>query len=651
MRQRAFLIAFILSVFCGYALTLFAADDKSASESSIMSVDSTAKTVIPSSEGSDSKLVPVENKLTMEPEKNPTVKQAEPAVKEKPDTDPEFTDQEVKKRADAERKARADKKAAAEAKSLATVIAEQKGAVSKVEAAYCPTGNTADAALKAKLDGYFKRINCYLNNIIFFDLALGQLKDSQNNVIKIPFLIFWLILGAVYLTLRMGFINFRVFRHAIRIIRGKYSKKDDVGEVSHFQALTTALSATVGLGNIAGVAIAIGIGGPGATFWMILAGLLGMTTKFAEATAAQMYREIRPDGKVMGGAMEYLSRGFKEAGMAKIGKVLAIMFAIFCIGASLGGGSAFQVNQSMGVMQGTVQNFFPAVTDKVFSEYSWVYGVIMAAFVAVVIIGGLKRIARTAESIVPTMVFIYVAACLWIVITNFAAVPDAFGKIFSGAFSLDAGIGGLVGVLIIGFQRAAFSNEAGIGSAAIAHSAAKTPYPVREGMVALIEPFIDTVVICTMTALVIIITSHYGSAEGLSPELAKMIDAKQGAKVTASAFGSQISWFPYVLTICVLLFAYSTMISWSYYGERCWSYMFGEKTSIIYKMIFLGFVVLGSMVTSSNILSFTDVLFFAMALPNMIGLYFLQGKIAKGLKDYMAKLKSGEFDREAGNGQ
>ncbi len=649
MRQRAFLIAFILSVFCGYTLTLFAVDDQSISESSIMSTDSTAKTVIPSAEGADSKLIPVENQLTMEPEKNPEVQKAGPVVKEKPDTDPEFTNKEVKRRAEAERKAAADKKAATEAKSLAKVTAEQKVASSAVVKPYCPTGNKIDADWKSALDGYFKRINCYLNNIIFFDLALGKLKDSQNKVIKIPFLIFWLILGAVYLTLRMGFINFRVFRHAIRVIRGKYSKKDDVGEVSHFQALTTALSATVGLGNIAGVAIAIGIGGPGATFWMILAGLLGMTTKFAEATAAQMYREIRPDGKVMGGAMEYLSRGFKEAGMASIGKLLAIMFAIFCIGASLGGGSAFQVNQSMGVMQGTVQNIFPAVTDEVFNDYSWVYGVVMAALVAVVIIGGLKRIARTAESIVPTMVFIYVAACLWIVITNFSSVPDAFGKIFSGAFSLDAGIGGFVGVLIIGFQRAAFSNEAGIGSAAIAHSAAKTSYPVREGMVALLEPFIDTVVICTMTALVIIITSHYGSAEGLSPELAKMINAKQGAKVTASAFGSQISWFPYVLTICVLLFAYSTMISWSYYGERCWSYMFGEKTSIIYKMIFLGFVVLGSVVTSSNILSFTDVLFFAMALPNLIGLYFLQGKIAKGLKDYMAKLKSGEFDREAEN--
>ncbi len=641
MRRRAFLAAFILSVFSGYALTVFAEEGQSVPGLSTMEGETTAKTVTPADGQSEKNLVPVAN-------------ESKPAAQEKPDTDPEFTDKEVGKKAAAERKATADKKAAEEKKGLEKFKAEQRAIAAKAGASSakpvvssCPTGNKAGASWQSNLDGYFKKVNCYLGNFFFFDLAFGLLKKNDGTVVKIPFLIFWLILGAVFLTLRMGFINFRVFRHAIRVIRGKYSKKDDVGEVSHFQALTTALSATVGLGNIAGVAIAIGIGGPGATFWMILAGLLGMTTKFTEATAAQMYREIRPDGKVMGGAMEYLSRGFKEKGMPGLGKILAIMFSIFAIGAALGGGSAFQVSQSMGVMQGTVQDIFPAVTDKAFNQYAWIYGVIMAALVAVVIIGGLKRIARTAESIVPTMVFIYVAACLWIVIANISEVPAAFVAIFNGAFNLDAGMGGLIGVLIIGFQRAAFSNEAGIGSAAIAHSAAKTPYPVREGIVALMEPFIDTVVICTMTALVIVLTSHYAAAEGLSPEVLEMIKANQGAKVTASAFGSQISWFPYVLSVTVFLFAFSTMISWSYYGERCWSYMFGEKSSIVFKLIFLAFVVLGSIVTSSNILNFTDVLFFAMALPNLIGLYLLQGKIAKSLKEYMAKLKSGEFDREA----
>jgi len=488
-----------------------------------------------------------------------------------------------------------------------------------------------------------------LKSVFFFDVSFGMFgKKSNGKLVEVPFIIIWLIIGALFFTVRFGFINFRVFRHSIRVVMGKYSKKDDVGEVSHFQALSTALSATVGLGNIAGVAIAIGIGGPGATFWMIMAGLFGMTTKFAEATSAQMYRVVRPDGHVMGGAMEYLSRGFKESGMAGFGKVLAIMFCIFCIGASISGGNAFQVSQSMAVVQGTVQDIFPAVTDKEFYDYRWIYGVILAVLVGAVIIGGLKRIAQTAAKIVPSMVFIYLLACLWIILSNFSLIGGAFGLIFSSAFTPAAGLGGIVGVLIVGFQRAAFSNEAGIGSAAIAHSAAKSAYPVREGFVALLEPFIDTVVICTMTALVIVITNHYATAPGVSTEVISLINADKGAAVTALAFGSQISWFPYILTICVMLFAFSTMISWSYYGERCWSYMFGEKSSIVFKLFFLVFTVLGSIASSSNILGFTDVLFFAMALPNLIGLYFLSGKISIALKEYMAKLKSGELDREVG---
>jgi len=516
---------------------------------------------------------------------------------------------------------------------------------SEAKAKLLGDGSKAQVVWSQKLDCTFGDINSAMDKVFFFDISFGAFgKKADGTPVKLPFLIIWLIIGALFFTVRFGFINFRVFRHAIRCVRGKYAKPGDEGEVSHFQALTTALSATVGLGNIAGVAIAIGIGGPGATFWMIMAGFLGMTTKFAEATAAQMYRQIRPDGHVMGGAMEYLSRGFKDSGMAGFGKFLAILFCIFCIGACLGGGNAFQVSQSMGVVKGTVQNIFPTVTDAGFKEYQWIYGLIFAGVVGVVIIGGLKRIANTAKAIVPSMVFIYLLACLWIIIANIGAIPAAFGQIFSSAFSPAAGLGGLVGVLIVGFQRAAFSNEAGIGSAAIAHSAARTPHPAREGIVALLEPFIDTVVICTMTALVIVLTNHYATAPGVSTEVLAMIKANNGASVTAHAFGSQISWFPYVLTVCVVLFAFSTMISWSYYGERCWSYMFGEKSAIVFKIIFLGFVVLGSVVSASNILNFTDVLFFAMALPNLIGLYFLSNKIGASLKDYMAKLKAGKFD-------
>ena len=506
---------------------------------------------------------------------------------------------------------------------------------------------TAMKEIRASIEAGFKKINGYLGAAFFFDIAFGTIKNSKGKVVKIPFMIFWLVLGAVYFTLRMGFINLRVFRHAIRVVRGKYSRKGDVGEVTHFQALSTALSATVGLGNIAGVAIAIGIGGPGATFWMIIAGFLGMTSKFAEATAAQMYREVRPDGKIMGGAMEYLSRGFKEYGLGGLGKVLAILFSIFLIGACLGGGNAFQVSQSMGVVKSTLAELVPATKGN-FHEYSIIYGVVLAVLVGVVIIGGLRRIAHTAEAIVPLMVVIYVSACLWIIGTNITAVPAAFASIFNGAFTMEAGIGGIIGVMIIGFQRAAFSNEAGIGSAAIAHSAAKTPYPVREGIVALLEPFIDTVIICTMTALVIVITQHYQGAPGLSDEVLGLIKAKNGAAVTAHAFKTQISWFPYILTISVFLFAFSTMISWSYYGERCWSYLFGERSAIVFKLIFLAFILLGSIVTASAILDFTDYLFFAMAFPNLIALYLLQNKIAKALKAYLAKLRSGELDREVG---
>ena len=482
------------------------------------------------------------------------------------------------------------------------------------------------AAEANQVDQWFGTINGYMASVLFFDVMPGA-----GNM---PFIVGWLIVGAVFLTVKMGFVNLRVMGHAFQVIRGRYSNPNDAGEVSSFQALTTALSATVGLGNIAGVAIAISIGGPGATFWMIVAGFLGMTSKFTEVTLAQMYREISPNGQVMGGAMEYLSKGLKEKGWGRAGILLAGLFALLTIGASLGGGNAFQVSQAMSAVQGEV---------PFFAENPWAFGVLMAFAVGVVIIGGIRRIAHTAEAIVPLMVLIYLSAALWIIVTNIDQLPDALGLIVSEAFSLEAGIGGLIGAIVQGFKRAAFSSEAGIGSAAIAHSAARTPYPVRQGMVALYEPFIDTIVICTMTALVIIITGVYNA-----PEHADLVANNQGAALTAQAFGSVISWFPIILSIAVVLFAYSTMIAWSYYGERCWTYLFGEKSSMIYRILFVVFVVVGSVTSATNILDFSDLLLLSMAFPNFIALYALSGKVRIALDEYLVKLLRGDLDKEAG---
>ncbi len=482
------------------------------------------------------------------------------------------------------------------------------------------------AGTNSTLNDWFGVVNGYLAMVFFFDVIPGTA--------SMPFIVAWLIVGAVFLTIRMGFINLRMFRHAYLIIRGKYQVPGAMGEVTSFQALTAALSATVGLGNIAGVAIAVGVGGPGAVFWMIVAGLLGMTSKFTEATLAQMYREVRPDGHVMGGAMEYLSRGLKDKGWAQTGKLLAMLFCFLTIGASLGGGNAFQVSQSLSA----VQQQIPLLEDN-----AWIYGVIMSVLVGIVIIGGIRRIAHTAEAIVPLMVFIYLLACLWIIIGHIDEVPRVLGLIVTEAFTLDAGLGGLLGVLVQGFKRAAFSSEAGIGSAAIAHAAARVKYPVRQGIVALMEPFIDTVVICTMTALVILLTGVYTDAQ-----YAPLIDANKGAALTSAAFGSVISWFPIILSISVVLFAYSTMISWSYYGERCWTYMFGEKSSMAYRIIFVIFVVIGSMTSATNILDFSDLLLLGMAFPNFIALYALHGKVKQALSEYLSKLRTGELDREVG---
>jgi len=479
------------------------------------------------------------------------------------------------------------------------------------------------------MDSIFEQINSILASVFFFDIFFGMGHGA-----KMPFIVAWLVVGGVFLTFRFGFINIRMFSHAFKIITGQYRTADDVGEITPFQSLTTALSATVGLGNIAGVAIAIAVGGPGATFWMILAGFFGMTLKFTEVTLAQIYREKRPDGRLMGGAMQYLSKGLASKGHTKLGRVLAVLFAVLAIGGSLGAGNAFQTSQAMGVL-----------TDRVpfFQHYPIVFGLIMAAIVGFVIIGGIKRIASTAEKIVPLMVLIYLAASLWILIANASAVPHAIETIFHEAFSPTAAVGGMIGVLVQGFKRAAFSSEAGIGSAAIVHSTASVKYPVRQGMVALYEPFIDTIVICTMTALVIVTTGVYDP----TGPFADLVAAKQGAALTAAAYGTVISWFPIILSFSIILFAFSTMISWSYYGERSWTYLFGEKYTLVYKLIFISFTVMASVTSASAMLEFSDLLILTMSLPNIIGLYILQGDVKANLNAYMAKWRNGELDAEA----
>ena len=488
-----------------------------------------------------------------------------------------------------------------------------------------PLFQAVGQGLMDQVDGVVGVINGWIEAFFFADVLFWDPGHT------LPLAVIWLVMGGIFFTFRMGFINFRGFKHAVNVTRGVYSNPDDPGEVSHFQALSTALSATVGLGNIAGVAIAISIGGPGATFWMILAGFLGMSLKFAEVTLGQHYREVRPDGKVMGGPMEYLSKGLKEKGMGGFGKFLAVFFSVICIGAALGGGNSFQVNQSLNAMTET----FP-----ILATYPWAYGLILMFFVGLVILGGIKRIAGAASRIVPFMAIIYVAAAIYILTVNASHIPGAFGEIIQGAFNPSAALGGIVGVLVQGFRRAAFSNEAGAGSASIAHSAARSAYPVREGIVALLEPFIDTVVICTMTALVIVITGAWNN-----PAYADLVAANNGAGLTSRAMGEQLSWFPYILSGAVLLFAYSTMISWSYYGERCWAYLFGDKTSKIFQIIFIINVFLGSIITSTNVLNFGDLMILGLAFPNLIGVYILSGKVRQALDEYWVKHKAGEFKR------
>lgn len=479
-----------------------------------------------------------------------------------------------------------------------------------------PTRSFAD-----KINDAVQPVTNMVEKIVFYPIP-GTSGDNS-----FPLVVLFLLVAATFFTVYYRFINIRGFKLAIDTVRGKYTKKGEEGEVSHFQALTAALSGTVGLGNIAGVAVAISLGGPGATFWMIIAGLLGMSSKFVECTLGVKYRDIGPDGTVYGGPMYYLRKGLGEKNMEALGKFLAVFFAIMCIGGSFGGGNMFQANQAAAQFTSMI-----GATD---GNAGLIFGLVVAVLVGIVIIGGIKRIGSVTEKVVPFMVGIYLVAALFVIGANISYVPAAFGEIFKGAFSPMGITGGIIGVLIQGFRRAAFSNEAGVGSAAIAHSAVKTKQPASEGVVALLEPFIDTVVVCTITALVIIIANGDGS-------IMEYGQKASGVTETSAAFATVIPWFPIILTIAVILFAFSTMLSWSYYGLQSWMYLFGRSKSAeySYKILFCIMVIIGSSVSLGAVIAFSDAMIFAMSIPNLIGLIIMRKKVKEELSNYMTYIKN-----------
>lgn len=530
-------------------------------------------------------------------------------------------------------------------------LADCTAAIQSVNPARFDNQVTEDGIDK-KIDRAFKPISDWWSNLVFYQVPIFG---------GVPIVLILLIFGATFFTLAFGFVNIRKFPLAINVVRGKYDaleghgaypkaevniQEGDIartirdeskdGEVSHFQALATAVSGTVGLGNIAGVAIAVAIGGPGATFWMIIAGLLGMSSKFVECTLGVKYRDIDADGTVHGGPMYYLSRGFADIGLSPIGKVLAVIFAILCIGGSFGGGNAFQANQATQQIANMMSLEGGAVKT--------IIGLILAILVGVVIIGGIKRIASVTDKLVPAMAIIYIVASLIIIVAHITEVPAAIGLIIKGAFAPEAAVGGVVGVIIQGFRRAAFSNEAGAGSAAIAHSAVKTKYPASEGIVALLEPFIDTVVICTMTAIVIVLYNMdgffaYGGQGG--QVLINGVPAS-GVDLTSAAYDDVLPGFRYILTIAIVLFAFSTMISWSYYGLQSWKYLFGRSkvSDLTFKVLFLIFVVIGAAASLGSVLDFSDAMILAMVFPNMVGLFFLFPKVKEELNRYLDAIKN-----------
>lgn len=474
------------------------------------------------------------------------------------------------------------------------------------------------------INQFFQPIVAFLDRILFWDpFALAGIELA----VKIPFIIIWLIVGAVFFTVYLRFINLRGFKHAIDLVLGKFDKDSTSGEISHFQALATATASTVGLGNIAGVAVAITMGGPGATFWLIVAGFLGMTTKLVECTLGVKYRKINADGTVSGGPMYYLRDGLARKGWPKSGKLLSVLFALFATIGAFGIGNMFQSNQMIAQTVAT----FPLLQGN-----ELILGIVVAVLTGIVIMGGIKGIARVNDKLFPLMALVYLISAFVVIGVNYQQIDDAFIAIFKGAFTPSGIQGGIVGVMIIGFRRAAFSNEAGIGSAAIAHSSVKTEHPITEGFVALLEPFIDTVVICTLTALVIITSGLYSNPDHLT-----------GTQLTSAAFSTVSSWFPYLLLPTILLFAYTTIISWSYYGVKSFDFLVGDyfeqkfrsriTATRIYQVIYLIFTVLGAVLHLNAVVDFSDMLILAMAVPNIIGLYILAPEVKQALKEYRKK--------------
>lgn len=570
---------------------------------------------------------------------------------------------------------------------------------------FCVTGNlyAEDGGGKVddRINEAMKPATELINKVIFYPIKI--------NGMDVPLVILWLAGAAIFCTFYFKFINLRSWRMTIRTVRGKYSKETDPGEITHFQALTAALSGTVGLGNIAGVATAIAIGGPGATFWMVVMGFLGMTTKFVECTLGVKYREIDSRGRVFGGPMQYLKKGLAERGLKEIGIVMSVFFAFMCIGGSFGGGNMYQINSATSQFVNTFCD-----TGGFWDQNRWVFGLIVAVIVGAVIIGGIKSIGKVTAKLVPAMCGIYLVGAVIVLLTHLSDIPSAFGEIFYGAFHDGAVVGGLVGVLIQGMKRATFSNEAGVGSAAIAHSAVKTSKPASEGIVALLEPFVDTVVVCTMTALAIILTGTWrihsevvadagtslkteastsaGEAfavekgdylqlvsskeikvdadseekiawnefrllnedlhdesgpTGWAPAENDAVKKQVGIPVTSMAFGTVMSAFPYILSLAAILFAFSTMISWSYYGQQAWAYLFGRSKGVelSYNLLFCGAIVVGAALTLGQVTDFSDAMIFAMCIPNIIGLYVLLPMVKKELadfRDHADKIDKGE---------
>lgn len=497
------------------------------------------------------------------------------------------------------------------------------------------------------INSVFAPVSDGLSAFVFAEVRLGD--------VAFPWIVAWLVLAGAVFTAYLGFIQFRSIPLALRVVRGRYSRDDDPGQITHFQALTSALSGTVGLGNIAGVGVAVTIGGAGATFWMIVAGLLGMCTKLVECTLGVRYREVHADGTVSGGPMHYLRRGVQERLPGRVGRalgrVLAAGAAVMILFFGIAGGNMFQANQT-----------FAQLREVTGGDTGWlgapgaalVFGIVLAALVGSVVIGGIPAVGRVTSKLVPAMAIVYVAACLVVIAVNIDQVPAAVGDILAGAFAAEGVVGGAVGALLVGFQRAAFSNEAGIGSAPIAHSAVRTRYPASEGHVALLEPFIDTVVICTMTALTIVIagTPFWRDAQRTAFASGGE-ETPDGVLVTSNAFETVLPWFPYVLAVAVTLFAISTIITWGYYGLKAWTYLFGRSAASerTYFGLFCLFVVVGSVLTLSSVLSFADAVLFLLALFNIVGLYLLAPVAKREVRRFRAALRDGDLTEVGPSGR